>query len=235
MDSVLEKILNLIDERGVQQKIFASDIGLNQNSVTEWKTGRLKSYRRYIDKIADYFNVSTDYLLGREENISNSTTYDADGGSMNLSNRIKELCEKNEITFAELERTLTLANGALKKWEKSSPSIDKVERVANYFGVSLDYLTGRIDTPYYRHEILMEDGKKMYIDTLTSKPPTERDRKQAIESMASPNNVSMTLEQIESLNEDDLPPGLVAVLKRLAREAAEDVVKLRADNESRQD
>lgn len=60
--------------------------------------------------------------------------------------RIKELCKKTDITIAELERTLGFGNSSIKKWENtSSPSVDKIVKIAEYFNVSIDYLLGRSD------------------------------------------------------------------------------------------
>ena len=38
-----------------------------------------------------------------------------------------------------LEKTLGFGNGTIKKWGESSPSVDKLKKVADYFGVSVDY------------------------------------------------------------------------------------------------
>lgn len=62
----LAKILNLLNERNIKQQEFAKAIGVRKQAISEWKNGTTKSYMKYIDKIADYFNVSTDYLLGNK-------------------------------------------------------------------------------------------------------------------------------------------------------------------------
>lgn len=74
---------------------------------------------------------------------------------MTIYDRIKELASARHISIAELERHLKFSNGSLYKWSKTSPSIDKVNEVANYFNVSTDYLLGRskdVDDPvsYFR-------------------------------------------------------------------------------------
>lgn len=64
--------------------------------------------------------------------------------------RIKNLCKKSGITISKLESDLSFGSSSIKKWERtSSPSIDKIEKVASYFKVSVDYLLGRsdIETP----------------------------------------------------------------------------------------
>lgn len=62
---------------------------------------------------------------------------------MTIYDRIKELALAKHISVAELERKLGFSNGSLYKWSKTSPSIDKVKLVADYFHVSTDYLLGR--------------------------------------------------------------------------------------------
>ena len=49
--------------------------------------------------------------------------------------------------MAELERKLDFSNGSLRKWGSSMPSGDKIEKVADYFNVSTDYLLGRTNNP----------------------------------------------------------------------------------------
>ncbi|OQR15195.1 helix-turn-helix domain-containing protein [Ligilactobacillus salivarius] len=67
---------------------------------------------------------------------------------MNLRDRIKELANQRKVSVAELERTLGFGNGSISKWNKQSPSTEKLKQVADYFQVSLDYLVGRSDDKY---------------------------------------------------------------------------------------
>lgn len=53
--------------------------------------------------------------------------------------KILKLAEKNNISISCLEKTLGFGNGTIKKWGESSPSVDKLKKVADYFGVSVDY------------------------------------------------------------------------------------------------
>lgn len=68
---------------------------------------------------------------------------------MNAKERIKELAAERKITIAELERTLDIANGTIGKWNKQNPSIEPLNKLANFFGVTTDYLLGRTDTPQF--------------------------------------------------------------------------------------
>ena len=53
---------------------------------------------------------------------------------------IQKLCDERDVTIAQLERDLNFGRGSIYKWNKNSPSIDKVQKVAEYFGVSTDFL-----------------------------------------------------------------------------------------------
>lgn len=59
---------------------------------------------------------------------------------------IKELCKDQGVSVASLERELGFGRGSVYRWDSISPSVDKVEKVANYLNVSIDYLTG--NTPF---------------------------------------------------------------------------------------
>lgn len=59
---------------------------------------------------------------------------------------IQELCKQANTNITNLSLELGWGNGAIGRWDRNIPSIDKVQKVADYFNVSLDYLAGR-DTP----------------------------------------------------------------------------------------
>jgi len=67
LDISLERILNLLKQKGIKDQILIQAIGLNKSAMSDWKSGRSKSYKKHIDKIADYLGVSSDYLLGRSD------------------------------------------------------------------------------------------------------------------------------------------------------------------------
>jgi transcriptional regulator with XRE-family HTH domain len=66
---------------------------------------------------------------------------------MDLFDKIKDLCSTRDISISRLEQETQLANGSIKKWKHSYPSSDRLQKVAEYFGVSTDFLLGRTDNP----------------------------------------------------------------------------------------
>lgn len=62
---------------------------------------------------------------------------------MGIVDRIKVLCTVNKTSIADLEIELGFSKGSIYKWDKSSPSFEKVIKIAERFNVSLDYLAGK--------------------------------------------------------------------------------------------
>ena len=63
-----------------------------------------------------------------------------------LYTRIKELCESRGISMAKLSEDLGIAASLIRKWKTTtSPSVYRVKMIAEYFGVSVDYLIGLSD------------------------------------------------------------------------------------------
>lgn len=71
---------------------------------------------------------------------------------MNIAERIKILAKEHNISIAELERKTGISNGQIAKWDVRSPKSDNLEKVANYFHVSTDYLLGRTNDPHIYEE-----------------------------------------------------------------------------------
>lgn len=71
--------IRLCNEAGKSPSKVALEIGTTKPSVTRWKNGSRPSDAT-LQKIADYFNVSTDYLLGVEN--KNNPAADSDEALM---------------------------------------------------------------------------------------------------------------------------------------------------------
>lgn len=67
MSIIGERIKELRLEQGVSQSTLGNSIGVSQKAVDYWERGVNEPKASYIVKLADFFNVSSDYLLGRKE------------------------------------------------------------------------------------------------------------------------------------------------------------------------
>lgn len=72
--------------------------------------------------------------------------------------KIRQLCDESGTTIGKLEKDCGLANATIRRWDTNSPSAENLAKVADHFGVSVDYLLGRgiyalsADTQQYAKE-----------------------------------------------------------------------------------
>ena len=53
--------------------------------------------------------------------------------------KIQELCAEKGISIHQLEKECGLGNATVRGWERSVPTVDKLKKVADYFGKSIEY------------------------------------------------------------------------------------------------
>lgn len=53
---------------------------------------------------------------------------------------VTKLCKENGISLSKLERETDIGNGTIGRWGTSSPTVENVRKVADYFGVTVDKL-----------------------------------------------------------------------------------------------
>lgn len=63
---IVNRLVRLLNEKGISTNKMLLDCGLSASIVDNWKKGKSKPTSEALIKIADYFDVSIDYLLGRE-------------------------------------------------------------------------------------------------------------------------------------------------------------------------
>lgn len=100
---------------------------------------------------------------------------------MSITSRIKDLAAERKMTIAELERKLEFGSGTISRWDVRNPGIDKIAKVADYFNVSTDYLSGREsyeEMRYAQAQENLKDTKFVMNYRMNSQDLTERDREE---------------------------------------------------------
>ena len=68
MIKLYERIRNFREDRDLTQKQVAEMLGMSQTGYSKYETGENDIPTQILIKIADYYNTTTDYLLGRTDN-----------------------------------------------------------------------------------------------------------------------------------------------------------------------
>ena len=135
-------------EFNVSQPQLAKETGLANSEISYWENGERTPNARVIIILSRYFQVTTDYLL--KVNEDNTSVYRSDDycADMTLLNkRLKDLRIKNKLSQSELAKNVNISQPAINYWElgKRTPNANAIITLANYFGVSTDYLLGESD------------------------------------------------------------------------------------------
>lgn len=127
------RIKELRESRGLQQKDLAIDLGVTQPTISGWESGIKVPSAHNTQKIADYFHVSVDYLLGRDEFWSKKNNILTTLNKRNLT--LDELSKKTGIPLEQIQEFSSL--------KKTAGMRECLETVAEYLGVTEAYLIGK--------------------------------------------------------------------------------------------
>ena len=96
---------------------------------------------------------------------------------MTLFERIKSLAKSKNKNVKQLALELGFSENLFYKWKTSSPKAKDLEKVAEYFNVSVDYLLGRTDNPnpVEKKQLTVEEALSSVMSS-DGKPLTENDR-----------------------------------------------------------
>lgn len=136
------RLNELMNENGINPKKLYQDLELSGIAkVYVWKKGDNIPNYNHIIKLADYFNCSIEYLLGRTENNSQTKFKDCPP----FDAQLKKVMKEKKITQYKLVKDRVVASNHFHKWNKlkEMPSTDTLIKLADYLGVSIDYLVGR--------------------------------------------------------------------------------------------
>ena len=142
-----EKLKKLREDAGLERIDLAKILNISRSAISNYENGHRKPENDELWKnIADYFNVSVDYLMKDDYDVPN------DDMSIKYKNSkfkdiLKFLREKKGITQEDLGKIIGVTGGTIGNYEQGQrmPQNDILWlKLARYFNVSVDYLmTGK--------------------------------------------------------------------------------------------
>ena len=95
---------------------------------------------------------------------------------MDLYEKIKELAKQKKVSIRQVEEKLGIANGTIRRWGKTNPSVKTVKSVADYFNVSVDYLLGGDEAKPINEPIDLAEVANSDDDAVWSRMPSSGGR-----------------------------------------------------------
>lgn len=86
---------------------------------------------------------------------------------MTLKERIKDLCKERNVSLNKVEEDLGFGKGYLSKLGKSKPNISKIQKMADYFGVSVDWLMGGTEDRALNNHLLGSELNNIFLKLST--------------------------------------------------------------------
>lgn len=175
-----QRLKTLRKEYEITQRDICSKLSISTATLSQYENGLRQPSYDILKKIADFYNVSIDYLLGRTDikKVNNWC-------NMNFANRLKLLRKEKGLNQTELAKEFNITSRTISQYEKGirTPDLIQLDRLANFFNVSTDYLLGRTNMKIYSENIILtytddithqlsEDDKKLldeFIDFLITR------------------------------------------------------------------
>ena len=67
-----------------------------------------------------------------------------------ITANVRRLCREHDISIFALENVTGLGNGCISRWDKKPPNITSLNKVAEFFGVTVDSLLEGVDDPRFK-------------------------------------------------------------------------------------
>lgn len=123
--TVFERIKKLSNEQGKGVSRVATDLGFSENLFYRWKSSEPKA--RDLEKVADYFDVSVDYLLGRTEdpklnsgNVANEDDYEQELIMMFRKGEKEVAPEKRDLYRKQTKDLMSFISKTMKELDEEN-------------------------------------------------------------------------------------------------------------------
>lgn len=135
-----DKLKALRMQKGLSQQELAKTFNVANSTVGMWEQGRRIPDDKMLIKIAEYFNVSTDFLLGHIQ-----IRFPKSCGSFTVVELIRSALNKKGVDEYDFCLKLKIPIDSLHKWRtgESYSFFDLLPQIAKYLNVSVTDLLGR--------------------------------------------------------------------------------------------
>ena len=135
-----ERLSELMDEANLTTSKLTANIGCGKNAINLYKKGELPSLSILL-RLADYFQCTTDFLLGLTDESTAKTFLPVPP----FSERLPFLLQHFGISAYKLQKMTGIAEKTISDWKKgvNGPALDSVIRIAEKLECSVEFVIGR--------------------------------------------------------------------------------------------
>jgi len=135
-----ERIKELLIEHNMTCEQLAKNIGVSRTSCYRWTLEPLQITRQNLILVADYFNCSIEFLIGRTDNTERTLSKPIP----NFYTQVKKIMNEVGFTTYSLRKKSKYNGGYFYRWRNGAePLLPTLLELANLFDCTIDYLVGR--------------------------------------------------------------------------------------------
>lgn len=140
--SFQKRINELVSETYLKKADVAKAGNFDYRSLSNALVYGITPTTSTLIKMADYFNVSIDYLLGRTE----KNDY-IEKSNETFQSRFENLCNEKGVTHYKVSQDCFFDKSNISRWYTKGylPTLEILDMITKYFNVSIDYILGRSD------------------------------------------------------------------------------------------
>ena len=141
--SFQKRFKEILDESDHKRSELVKLIPISQSTLSNALTYGIIPSTKTLIKIADFFDISLSFLLGKTDN---EDFYKLSSPASFLS-RFETLCSEKEVTHYKVANDCLFDKSNISRWISKGflPELEILELLCDYFNVSIDYLLGRTD------------------------------------------------------------------------------------------
>lgn len=140
-EKFLSILKELVAEENSNLESFSKIIGINIRSIRRWYTSCSPKLSSLI-KIADHFNCSIDFLIGRTENVEFKQSVPRE----NFLARYNSLKKEQNLNDYKIALVCRIGTSTVSKWKEGrTPDFEILVKLCDLFECSMDFLVGRAE------------------------------------------------------------------------------------------
>ena len=141
--SFQKRFKEILDESDHKRSELVKLIPISQSTLSNALTYGIIPSTKTLIKIADFFDISLSFLLGKTDN----EDFYKNSSPASFLSRFETLCSEKEVTHYKVANDCLFDKSNISRWISKGflPELEILELLCDYFNVSIDYLLGRTD------------------------------------------------------------------------------------------
>lgn len=138
-----KRFKTILEESDYSRSEVVKLIPISQSTLSNALTYGIIPSVKTLVKIADFFNIPINYLLGK----TNEDEFYKSSSVTTFHQRFESLCAEKDVTHYKVAADCLFDKSSISKWFSKNflPELEIIELLCDYFNVTPDYILGRTD------------------------------------------------------------------------------------------